>query len=131
MKKSFLFNILFIGFVLFSCHKSESDDNPPALTPTSPTAGSSFGVGQTISITGSVTDESLHELLISVTRKSDGSILFTPTNPPEVHDLTSYNIDEKWNPVGISSTTPVTLTISAEDHDDHLTIKTVDFTINP
>ncbi|MBK8776184.1 MAG: hypothetical protein IPO25_01755 [Saprospiraceae bacterium] len=121
MKKSFLFNILFIGFVLFSCHKSESDDNPPALTITSPTAGSSFGVWQTISIT----------VLISVTRKSDGSILFTPTNPPEVHDLTSYNIDEKWNPVGISSTTPVTLTISAEDHDDHLTIKTVDFTINP
>lgn len=117
---------------IYSCHKSDAvDKNPPVLTLNTPVSNATYTNGQVVSITGTITDESLHELLISITKDADGSTLFTPSNPPEVHDLTSYNINEKWTPTGFTTATSVTLKVSAEDHSSNITIKTIKFTLQP
>ncbi len=122
-------NLLFIGLVLlFSCHShDENDVNPPKLTISSPSAGAIFKNGNEVKITGLVTDESLHELSIQVQSKSDNSVLFKST--PEVHDKTSYDINEVWKPALAADTTLVYLAVEVYDHNDHKATDTLNFKI--
>ena len=127
--KSFLFATLCL-LTVAACHKHDDTDTiAPVLTITSPAADAS--IAGAVAITGAVTDESLHELLITVTKDSDGSVLFVPAVDPEVHDLTSYVINETWTPVGITAETAVTLTVTAEDHNSNKVVKTVKFKVKP
>ncbi len=66
---------------------------------------------------------------IKITKDADGSTLWETT--PKVHDLTEYAIAQTWTPTSISASTPVTLTVTVEDHNDHAVTKTVNFTVNP
>jgi hypothetical protein len=115
-------SLLIIG----ACHKHEEENNAPALTIENPVEGASLG-GE-IHIHGKVTDESLHEMEIKVTKDADGSVLLTAS--PVVHDKTEYSFDEHFTPA-VSAETPVTLTITVWDHSDNSTTKTVKFSVKP
>jgi hypothetical protein len=128
-KLSFFIALLAFGASTFvACHKhdhDEDDTQAPGLTISSPAAAASLS-GE-VHISGSVTDASLHEMRIKVTRDSDGAELFSAT--PTVHNKTAYNFDEHWTPAGISAETAVTLTIHVEDHSANETEKTVKFSV--
>lgn len=110
-----------------ACHNHDEDDtNAPLLTLNEPAEGASIS-GQ-VHVEGKVTDESLHEMEIKVVKDSDGSILLNAT--PTVHDKTEYSFDEHFTPT-VAAETPVTLTITVEDHNDNKTVKTVKFTVKP
>lgn len=112
-----------------ACKKSteEPDTNAPVLTITSPAADAS--ISGPVSITGKATDESMHELVVQVHRDSDNTLLYTQS--PTVHDLTQYDINFTWTPAGLSGETPVTLTITVEDHSNHTTTQSVKFSVKP
>jgi hypothetical protein len=119
---------LLLGFTAVACHKHDDDDsNNPVITITAPAIDAS--ISGAVTIAGLVTDESLHEMSIKVTKDSDNSELFSAT--PEVHDLTSYTIAEIWTPAGISAETAVTLTVVAEDHNSNAIATTVKFKVKP
>ena len=119
---------LLLGVSTVACHKhDESDKDNPVVTITAPAIDAS--ISGAVTIAGVVTDESLHELSIKVTKDSDNSELFSAT--PEVHDLTSYTIAETWTPSGIAAETAVTLTVVAEDHNSNAISTTVKFKVKP
>ena len=122
-------NILYFSLlILFACHHhDENDVNAPKLVITGPTEGAVLKNGAEVSITGQVTDESLHEMSIQVQLKSDNSVLFKST--PEVHDKTSYNFKEVLKPNFTNDTTKVYLAVEVFDHSDHKTMDTLNFTI--
>ena len=130
MKKQSLFLILSLSFgVLFlnACkNEEEGDTTAPVLTLEEPATDEV--VSGEVHIHGKVTDESLHEMEILVTKDADGSELFKET--PEVHDETSYSFDEHFTPA-VAAETPVTLVITVSDHSDHTTTKTVKFKVKP
>ena len=110
-----------------ACHKHDVENIDPVISLLTPSVDAS--VAGDVAIAGLVTDESLHELTIKVTKDSDNSELFNST--PEVHDLTSYTIAELWTPSGIAAETAVTLTITAEDHNSNIATATVKFKVKP
>lgn len=129
MKKvqNLLLLTILLSLAAVACHKHDDDNNNPVITIASPTTAAS--ISGVVAIAGLVTDESLHELTIKVTKDSDNSELFKAT--PEVHDLTSYTIAEVWTPSGIAAETAVTLTVTAADHSENIVTQTVKFTVKP
>lgn len=123
-------SLLFAAFCLLTIaackHDHEDDTTAPVLTIAEPAENDS--VSGEVHIEGDVTDESLHELSIKITKDSDGSEVFSAT--PEVHDLTAYHFHEHWEQT-VSAETAVTLTIIVEDHNENKTTKTVKFTVKP
>ncbi|MEZ4805821.1 MAG: hypothetical protein R2852_10140 [Bacteroidia bacterium] len=137
IKKSLL-AIVILSIFLISCDKKDdntttpatdnSDKDKPVITINTPTAMQIYNSGDTIRIKGMVTDASLHELLIKITKDSDGSELFSET--PTVHDLKSYTIDTYWKSA-VSGHTNATLVVLAEDHDSNVSSDTVHIHIMP
>lgn len=127
--KNLLLLTLLVSFTSVACHShdEEEDADAPVITLTTPTLDAS--ISGAVTIAGLVTDASLHEMSIKVTKDSDGSELFSAT--PEVHDLTSYTIAEIWTPAAIAAETAVTLTIVAEDHHENKATTTVKFKVTP
>lgn len=129
-KQNFLLLLaLFVSVFAFNACKDDNDEGDttaPVLTIEEPTEGES--ISGEVHIHGKVTDESLHEMEIKVTLDSDGSELFKAT--PTVHDETEYHFDEHFTPT-VAAETPVTLTITVEDHTDNVTTKTVKFKVKP
>lgn len=126
--KSMLFVLLCV-FTLAACkddHDHGDDTVAPAVTIHTPTENESVSGEVHIEIT--VTDESLHDMDVTVTKDSDGSVLFTDS--PSVHDKTEYDFHEHFTPT-VTEETPVTLTVVVADHSDHTTTKTVKFTVKP
>jgi hypothetical protein len=124
MKSKFVLLVLFAIFTFSSCHK---DTEVPVVTVSSPADASMFNSPVTIS--GTTTDNSLHEMSLKITRDADGTVLFE--KELSVHDLTSYTFNETFTPAAVSATTDVTLIIRVEDHEANETIKTVKFKLIP
>lgn len=117
-KTFLLISIVLIGF---SCHKTA--DSAPTLTIAAPLVDDQFANGQVITIKGDVADEvRLHELHIKITDDKTGAVLYS--NEPTVHDLKSYAFNVAWT-AKVSDWTDATVTITAENHDEQQTIKTV------
>jgi hypothetical protein len=127
MKSKFFLLAILSLFAVASCHDhgDENDKDAPVLTIEKP-AENAVVTGE-VRIQGKVTDQSLHKLVIIVTKDSDGSQLFKAT--PTVHDETAYNYNESFTPSGLTVETAVTLTITVEDHSDNVTTKTVKFKV--
>ena len=122
---------LFVSVFAFNACKDDDDDHgtdttTPVLIIEEPAEGES--ISGEVHIHGKATDESLHEMEIKVTQDSDDSELFKAT--PTVHDETEYHFDEHFTPT-VAAETPVTLTITVEDHSDNVTTKTVKFKVKP
>ena len=116
--------LLCLPFIACKKDKDETDTTAPELTITSPAENEAF-TGE-VHIELMVTDESLHEMSIKVTKDSDGVVVFEEA--PEVHDLTEFDYHEHFTPTGLSGLTDLTLTVVVEDHASHVTTKTVKFT---
>ena len=124
--RSLLFSV-FCLLTMAACHDHHADDaNAPVLTIKNPIEGASLS-GE-IHIQGDVTDESLHEMEIKITKNSDGSELFKAS--PGVHNKKEFDFDEYFTP-SVAAETAVTLTVTVVDHSDNTTTKTVKFTVKP
>lgn len=106
---------------------NSEDTTDPVVTIESPAANAVIQGAVDIHI--HVTDESLHEMEVKVTKDSDGSVVFEET--PTVHDETDYHYEKSFTPSGLSGDTPMTLTVTVEDHSDHVVTKTVKFIAKP
>lgn len=123
-------------FTFSSCEKEEDDHShdttgdrdKPVLSITSPSDMQIFYSGDTVRIKGTVSDASLHEMLIKILRDSDNSELFRET--PTVHDMTSYSINTFWKSQ-VSDHTNARLIIVAEDHSSNVSSDTVRIHIMP
>lgn len=117
------------GHGLRSRKKSTDEDlSVPVVTLSSPVASQSYAGGGTVSINGTVTDNSLHELEITITNNATSAVLYTKTI--SVHNLTSYTINENWiNSVAVL--TNATLKVEAHDHSENHGEKTVQIILNP
>ncbi len=110
---------------LFAACKKE--DEAPNIFLEEPTEGSL--VSGEVHIHGKVTDESLHNLKIKITKDADGAELFSFSK--HWHGKLEYDMDEHFTPEGISGETPVTLFIEVEDELDQVSTKTVKFRVKP
>ena len=128
MKKMKNLLYLTIALLIISCHAhDEADVNAPKLTITAPTKGDFVKNNTDMKISGTITDESLHELSIKILTKSNNTVLFTST--PEVHDKTSYSINETWKPSLTADTTQVYLAVEVYDHNDNKSADTISFNV--
>jgi hypothetical protein len=129
MKFKFLIASALLISVFAACKKDDDKDSKaPVVTISSPTEGES--ISGEVHIEFSVTDKSLHELLVTVTDDATGDTLYMPAEDPEVHDLTSYDFHDHFTPT-VAAETNVTLNVLAEDHSDHATTKTLKFKVKP
>ena len=104
-----------------SCHKNSADI--PTLTIAAPLADDNFANNQVITIKGEAADaERLHELTIKITDDKTGAVLFS--NAPYVHDLKSFAFNVTWT-AKVTDWTDATMTITAENYDDQVVVKTV------
>ncbi len=130
MKKNALLTIALLWTLagsFSSCHKHDDEDgNAPVITLEEPAENEV--ISGEVHIHGIVTDESLHEMEIKVTKDADNSELFSAA--PTVHDETDYHFDEHFTP-SVAAETPVTLTITVEDHSANTTTKVVKFKVKP
>jgi hypothetical protein len=125
IKQSHFSAIIFLAILFFiSCKDKEA----PKVSLDTPSENQVFKSGDNISIKGTVTDKELHEMSMIITVDGSGQQVFTRT--PTVHDLTSYAINESASFV-VTQPVHYLLTISASDHEDHTTVKTVHFTVEP
>lgn len=132
----FIYSLLLLSVFATACKKEEDDHNhntttdtsKPVINITAPSNTTMYNNGDTVKIRGTVTDNSLHELLIRIIKDSDGSELFRAT--PTVHDLTSYSISENWKS-SVSDHTNASIIISAEDHNSNVGSDTVHIHIMP
>jgi len=110
-----IFILTIISISIISCKKT--DDEKPVITLSTPVSEQDYAIGDTIFISGHVSDnEALHELEIRLTKEETGETPFTFT--PTVHDLASYHIDTFYIP---SDTVHIHyhLKIEAWDHDNN------------
>lgn len=129
-KHIFLLTAFVSVMVTFAACKDDNnveDTTDPVVMIESPAANAVIQGAVDIHI--HVTDESLHEMEVKVTKDSDGSVVFEET--PTVHDETDYHYEKSFTPSGLTGDTPMTLTVTVEDHSDHVVTKTVKFTAKP
>lgn len=129
IKHIFLLAVLTAFMTPFNACKNgdEGDTNDPVLTIESPVANAS--IQGAVDIHLHVTDESLHEMEVKVTKDSNGSVVFEEY--PTVHDETDFHYEKSFTPSGLTGDTPMTLTVTVEDHSDNSVTKTVKFTAKP
>lgn len=124
-----LFALIISVFTFNACKEEhdEGDTAAPELMIESPAENASISGAVDIHI--HVTDESLHEMEVKVTKDSDGVVVFE--DAPVIHDETDYHYETSFTPSGLTGVTPMTLTVTVEDHSGHSTTKTVKFTAAP
>lgn len=116
--------MLVVGFG--ACRKTHGPSQP-VITLTSPHDTLVIQAGDTVLISGSVTDtKNLHELFISFQNRNDGTFILNST--PYVHGLKQYEFRYSW----ITSSVPAVydFNVEAKDHDSHTTQKSFSFTVN-
>lgn len=115
--------LFLLGIALISSCKKEhdhdhnhdtNDTSSPVVTVNSPTDSTVYHNGDTVFISGSVTDNDLHGGTILL--KNDTSAVEYLNQYHNVHQLTSANFSYQYILNGITQTEAVTLTVSYEDH---------------
>ena len=125
-----IYILFYFGIVVttVSCSKHNDEKIAPVITLTSPTANQSFAAAASVPITGTITDDGLHELRITITNTATSAVLYTKTI--SVHDLTSYSINENWVN-NVAAITNATVKVEVEDHDGYTIEKKVQIILNP
>lgn len=129
--------LLLLAFCQLSSCKKEDDHQheddstdivKPSVMVTLPSSMQMYNNGDTVKIKGSVSDASLHELLIKIVNDADGTILYSET--PTVHDLTSFSINSNWKS-NVTTHTNASVIVVAEDHNSNVGSDTVKIHIMP
>lgn len=127
MKKSMLFLALSLGaFATQGCHSHDDDTTAPVVLIEEPTSGASLPNNTELHMHCTLTDESLHELYVTLKDITGDSILASYN--PIVHDSTSYTFHEHFTPA-LAQTSTLRLLIEVEDHAENVTRDSVDFTV--
>jgi hypothetical protein len=114
--------------VMVACHKHDDNDTVvPSITLTTPSNAQVFVSGDSIKFTGNVSDNSLHNLRLSITTVG-GTLLYE--KEISVHDLTSYAFNEGWKS-SVAAVTNAVAKAEVEDHGGHVAEQKVDIRINP
>ncbi len=111
-------------FAVSSCSK-KTENQAPVITLSEPGDGESISITDSLHIMGTLTDdESLHEASILVIG-SGGDTAFQEY--PVVHDLATYTFHYHFHP---THTGNYTLQVTAEDHDEAHSEKSVSVSVN-
>ena len=132
--QSALLLVMLLLLPLTACKKtddhdhSSTDSEKPVLSMTLPSDSMTFNNGDTVKIRGTVTDNSLHELMVSIINNDNDSILYSAA--PVVHDLTAYTIAMDWKSQ-VTTHTNASVIIVAEDHSANVVADTIRIHIMP
>jgi hypothetical protein len=110
-----LTGILSFALIVFisSCNKKDEGTGAPVISLQSPADNSMMTTGDTLTITGTITDdEALHEVSVLII-KSTGDTAFQEY--PYVHALKTYNLSYRYKPTTAGD---YTVKVTAEDHDE-------------
>jgi hypothetical protein len=134
--RSLLLGLLFISVTILSCSRSGNpadDDSPHVVNPNdniapvveiyTPVADQLFPNGNTINITGKITDETaLYRGSIRIVNDANGAVLREQAY--EIHGLLSYSYNL---PYTVTTTTAgeYTISVAFEDHGLNMTSKSV------
>jgi hypothetical protein len=136
MRSGFLF-IAFL-FSIYACKKAKdpappqpppADTTVPVITLSSPANASVYHNGDTLKITGVVTDNDLHSGSIEIKDDTTAVVYFTAS--PYVHGLTSANINYSWIVTGITQNAAATITLQFNDHHPNVGVKQVHVILQP
>lgn len=106
-----------------------NDVTPPVLDIYTPTADQLFTSGNTISITGRITDDlGLYRGTIRVTNDANGELL--KQQAYEIHGILAYNYNLSYTP-SVAAASNYTVTVTFEDHGLNNVSKTVKIKVNP
>jgi hypothetical protein len=106
-------------------HDSGNADPVPVLTLTSPVNNQVYANGDSVKIQGTITDNSLHSLTLTITNGSTS--LYSKTI--SVHDSTHYVINDGWKS-SVTALTDATVSAVVEDHGGHVVTQSVSVKIN-
>jgi phosphate-selective porin len=108
---------------------TSTDVTAPVIEITAPTANQLFGNGNTINITGKLTDDyGLYRGSIRITNDANGALLKEQLY--EIHGLLLYNYSIAFTPA-VSAVSDYTITVSFEDHGLNATTKSVKIKVAP
>jgi hypothetical protein len=123
MKSKFIL-FAFISIFAFACKK---DKTAPTLSISSPSDGAqATGV---VVISGTVADEHLHTVTLTVTKDGTGVVLYNKTLT--IDGKTTYGFSEQYDPGIVITSSNVTLTVEVSDVNSNKTSKLVKFTLVP
>ena len=133
-------NIIFLSIILCSIllinNSCKKANQAPEITVDEPAINQVYNVsliGTEVHIEGTATDdEGLHSGFLSVIRNADSAVMFS-YELPSVHDSKSYDFHEHYEPIDstIIGNTPMKVYVKFEDHEDLLTTKVIDISVNP
>ena len=106
-----------------------NDTIPPVVIINTPAANQVFTSGNTISITGRITDDlGLFQGTIRVTDDATGGIL--KLQQYEIHYILAYDFNVSYT-TNVTAVSDYTVTVSFMDHGYNTTTKTVKVKVNP
>ncbi|MBK6935516.1 MAG: hypothetical protein IPH18_00455 [Chitinophagaceae bacterium] len=126
--------VLLISFVtlLSGCSKNSSSNNNSSdissiIQITSPTPASIYFNGSTLQVRGNISDPNGLNSAKLVIKANTGVLLYQTESP--TGNVTYYNLNWDWPITGITTSTPVTLTVTAKDYNSKLISKDVSLTL--
>ncbi|MEI6311522.1 MAG: hypothetical protein WCP57_04590 [Bacteroidota bacterium] len=121
-------SIFFISTLTSSCKK---ENKAPEIAILEPSNNDTITIASDPELHVEFTvsdDDALHYLSVKI---KDASTTYFADTTTSVHDLKSYNYHEHYSFTGITTLTPVTVEISAEDHDEATTTKNIQVYVRP
>lgn len=118
MNKSIFF--IFLAIAAISCNK-KTDTDLPVITIISPASGQMFSIGDSATISFTITDADLHEFGYAIVNTDTDVTLFEDS--PHTHGNVSFN--QKFKLPGAA--TQLELVVEAEDHNGNSNEKSVSF----
>lgn len=108
---------------------SPTDVTAPVLDIYTPTASQVFTTGNTITVTGKITDDlGLYRGSIRITNDANGNVMKQQLY--EIHGVLSYNFNIDYV-TSVAASSDYTVTVSFEDHGLNSITKTVKVKVNP
>ena len=134
--KNIIFLSIILGSILLINNSCKKANQAPEITVDEPAINQVYNIsliGTEVHIEGTATDdEGLHSGFLSIIRNSDSAVMFS-YELPSVHDTKSYDFHEHYEPIDstIIGNTPMKVYVKFEDHEDLLTTKVIDISVNP
>ncbi len=129
---SFLLLAAFFFQGFYGCSKSSDDNNSSSdissiIQITSPTEGGIYFNGSIMQVRGTISDPNGLSTAKLEIRTTGGSVLYT--NETSTGSVTYYNLNWNWTVSGITTSTPVTVIVTAKDYNAKLISKQVSLTL--
>lgn len=128
MKKLALATIAILSLLFIQSCRNDHEENLPVITLQSPADSVTVEYGDTVWMTGTITHTAeLHEYMLELKNHDTDSVYFT--NTTHTHE-TSVSFNEYWVN-NVTEHTDMMFTITATDHDDNKSTKSVHFHCHP